>query len=137
MSHTRPRVPGSPSRRPPTIVDWFERTKTAGEPLILTEPSKVWVDRLWHMVIRTAPRISEIGEEAMDAEYDEMYERFWAYLEGLDDDRERGLTAAVYGVLLETIAERGDELPRCKGCGAFLCPHCGHRYATHGGPPAA
>ena len=108
-----------------TIVDWFETNKPSGEPLVLTEPSKVWVDRLWHIAIRM-PTDADAGERDLD----EMEAAFEKYLNGLADQQERDLTRAAWLMLLTVLEEGWDSLPRCEGCGAFLCPHCGHKYAS-------
>jgi hypothetical protein len=106
-----------------TIVDWIEQEKPSGEPLTLSEPSKTWVDRMWHAMI---------DSRTTDAQFDELDVLFIDCLHRLDDD-EQLQAHGMFLVLVDMLAEHGDVLPRCRRCGSILCPHCGERYrgASH------
>lgn len=71
---------------------------------------------MWHAVIRV---------ETTDEEFEQLDELFIAYLAGLEDRREQELANAVFMLLLDTIANHFDSLPKCTDCGSILCPHCG------------
>jgi hypothetical protein len=99
-----------------TIVDWIEQHKRSGEPLVLSEPTKTWVDRLWHAVID--PEVSEADWAAVDA-------AFCDYLDRLADQREARAAAAAAVVLASWLED--ESWPRCKCCGRPICPHCDDR----------
>jgi hypothetical protein len=109
------------SAPPRTIVDWFEANKTSGEPLILSEPSKTWVDRMWHAMI---------DNKTTTAAFNEIDRAFIGYLDALDED-ERFKTEAVFMFFAELARDCGDTLPKCVECGSILCPHCGRHGARH------
>ena len=125
MSKRPPRVPSMrrPGRRPATIVDWIE-AQDGPKPLGLSEPSKTWIDRMWHAVIRV---------ETSDADFTEFDERFVAYLKALEDQQEAELANAVFMFLMDLIESHFDELPKCSDCGSIICPNCGRQ----GSRPAA
>ena len=113
----RTRVPGTPGqRRPATIVDWIEQNRPTGKPLPLSEPSKTWIDRMWHAIIQV---------ETVNEDFEALDVRFIAYLDGLEDEHERDLANSVFMFLMDLVAEHFDELPKCRGCGSIVCPHCG------------
>jgi hypothetical protein len=106
--------------RPATIVDWLDANKPlpSGVPLALSEPTKTWIDRMWHLIIlRTS-----------DTDIHELDELFETYLKGLEA-QELLLTLAVFTLLLDLLVD--PDLAKCRRCGSILCPHCGkHRKAA-------
>ena len=102
--------------RPPTIVDWMEANKPSGEPLVMSEPSKTWVDRMWHALL---------DPDTSDESFGRLDDLFIDYLVTLGED-ERLLAEGAFQVLMHMAAE--GHVPRCVGCGAPVCPHCGERY---------
>jgi hypothetical protein len=110
----RSRAPGTRGRRrPATIVDWFEANKPSGRPVVLSEPSKTWVDRVWHAYLRG---------EGSEHDANALWGRYEAYVDGLADQEEARLTATCVIGLLD-MAD-GPGWPRCADCGRVLCPHC-------------
>jgi hypothetical protein len=69
-------------RRWATVVDWAEamQVERGALPLNLSEPSKTWVDRVWHAMID-----ANVSEE----EFRRIDGLFIAYLDGLADEDER------------------------------------------------
>jgi len=107
-------------RNAATIVDWLvdkAPPPTSSFRLAdMSEPSKTWVDRMWHAII---------DPDVSDATCDELNKLFLAYLDTLDED-ERGVAGGTLYMLLGTL--EGGDYPSCEECGAPLCPHCGERY---------
>lgn len=94
-----------------TIIDWIEAK--GHEPLELGEPSKTWIDRMWHAAID--PDVTKRAFARLD-------DRFMEYLDGLGAD-ERAATTAAHMSLMEMLLD--DRWPLCSCCGSPLCPHCG------------
>jgi hypothetical protein len=98
-----------------TIVDFVEEhvgRKPGASPSGLTEPTRTWIDRMWHAVID--PDLSEQGLV-------EIGEPFGAYLGGLAED-EYDEAEAMWDVLKGLVAH----VRICEGCGRPLCPCCNH-----------
>jgi hypothetical protein len=96
----------------------MEAHKDGGEPFVVSEPSKTWIDRMWH---------AALAAEGDAADYEQMDDLFSAYVETLDE-HERNLTMAAHLFLSDMLLEGWDNWPRCVDCGARLWPHCGERY---------
>jgi hypothetical protein len=112
VTRRRARVPGS--RRPATIVDWIEAHPSV-KPAGLSEPTKTWVDRMWHALIQV---------DTSDASFEDVDAAFIAYLDRIDE-REAELANAMFMFLSGLVEDHYDELPKCGCCGRILCPHCG------------
>jgi hypothetical protein len=127
MSRKPPHVPPMRRRRWNTVVDWAEehQVKAGGRPLNLSEPSKVWVDRVWHAMI---------DGNVSDGDFARLDSLFDAYLDGLADEEERfkaeGLLVFLADALV-TLGDRlGDRLPICPNCKRMKCPCCERHVAT-------
>jgi hypothetical protein len=101
--------------KPATIVDWVEArpgVKLAG----LSEPTKTWVDRMWHALIR--------GDLAAGPDViDPIQEAFIGYL-GRIDQTEGDIANTIFLFLCDFVSEHCEEFPKCPNCGAIICPHC-------------
>jgi hypothetical protein len=111
-------------RRPATIVDWI--TEQTLDPLDLSEPTKTWVDRIWHAVLDKSM--------SRDDAYD-LFDRFGIYLDRVNDREADTAEGFLVGLML--IAAR-DDWPRCAACEMPICPHCMPcSNPDHKEPPAA
>lgn len=101
-----------------TIVDYIEsRSRPGSKPLILSEPSKVWIDRMWHALLD--PDVGAPEFDALDA-------LFIDHIDRLGDEQEASLTNGVWLWLVELAEKLYEKGVVCSDCGAPLCPHCGH-----------
>jgi hypothetical protein len=75
---------------------------------------------MWHAALAAE-------DDATTADYIRLDDLFGAYTETLGEQEQR-LTVAAHVYLSNLLNDEWDNWPRCKNCGARLCPHRGERY---------
>lgn len=86
----------------------------------MSDPSKTWLDRMWHAMLAMA------DDDLAEKNFDELNALFIAYLDQLDE-YERLVAESTQLFLARALLDHRDEW-RCPNCGRLKCPHCGrHR----------